>query len=80
MSSSFVAAVNERTRDAQKAIDNVTQKAIDNVKYEKIAKSMVINGDADVMARVLRKLAEEDKVVLDGPLVTIGNHTFIPCG
>ena len=72
MSFSFISAVNERTRDAQKAIDKV--------KYEKIAKSMVIDGDADVMTRVLQKLAEEEKVVIDGPLVSIGNHTFIPYG
>ena len=41
---------------------------------------MVIDGDADVMTRVLQKLAEEEKVVIDGPLVSIGNHTFIPYG
>ena len=73
MSASFVLAAGERARDVQRAIDDR--------KYERIANSMIIDGDADVLARVLREMADEGKVVEQkGPVVTVGDHSFSPLG
>lgn len=75
MSESFLSAVNARAVDCLQRLDD------DDAKYKRIAENMVIEGNADVLAQVLRQLAEDGMVVEeDDPLVTVGDHTFIPCG
>ena len=75
MSESFLSAVNARAVDCLQHLDN------DDAKYKRIAEDMVIEGNAYVLAQVLRQLAEEGIVVQeDGPFVNVGGHTFIPCG
>lgn len=54
---------------------------MDDMKYKRVADFMVLEGDSDVLAQVLRELAEEGSTVRqDGPCVTVGEHTFVPWG